>query len=333
MVRIKDIAEMAGVSTATVSNVIHGNTKKVSPATVEKIQEIMKRVDYVPSMGARMLAGKKSNIIGVIVGITRTKSMHHITDPFLSTILGAMEGEIYEHGYYMIFHQTKSTADINRLVSKWNVDGVITIGLSESENLILQKNMESPLISVDVYYKEDSVVNIGLDDFTGGYEMTKYLLSRGCRKIVFLADNDAGVDHERFLGYCKALEETEGEELEKLHEILPVSRDERLNFHSQNLEIYKNSDALFFASDYYAVEGVFFLQENGLDVPKDISVAGFDDNFLASMNRPALTTVHQNIEDKGVKAVRRLIELISGAPVSERNLKLPVKLKIRNTVK
>lgn len=333
MIRIKDIAEMAGVSTTTVSNVIHGNTKKVSPANVVRIQEILEQTDYIPSMGARLLAGKKSNIIGVIVGEYAETSRPHITDPFLSTILGAIENEIYIHNYYMFFHQANSPEDIRLLVSKWNVDGIITIGLSEEDNLEVQKHRETSMVSIDVYYGKKSITNIGLDDYGGGYQMGKYILGRGLEKILFLADNDNGVDHYRWLGVRNAMQEAGVDQIEECHIILPSQREQRFHAHKKNLQLYRQSNALFFASDFYAVEGISMLQEDGIRVPADISVAGFDDNFLAMTIRPALTTVRQDIEKKGKLAVDSLLKLLGGEQVAESDLILPIEIVVRDTVK
>lgn len=337
MIRIKDIAKLAGVSTTTVSNVIHGNTNRVSPETIQRIQKIIQEVDYIPSMGARMLAGKKSSIIGVIVGINRNKTMQRITDPFLSAILGEIEAEIYKQEYYMIFHQADTAEDIMHLVSKWNVDGIITIGLSEKVNQMIKKMIVMPMVSVDVYYESleqmEDIVNIGLDDYQGGYQMAEYLISRGLHSILYLAECDIGVDRQRYLGACDACRKQGNITNITIEAIqLPAERDKRLKLHMQNLSKYKEADALFFASDYYAVEGMFFLQKNGIRIPDKLSIAGFDDNFLAEMSNPTLTTVHQDIEQKGTEAVKALIKLIQGDSLDRNDKKLPVKIIVRESV-
>ena len=104
MVRIKDIAKEAGVSPTTVSNVIHGNTKKVSKSNIDKIQKILEEHQYIPSMSALMLAQNRSRLIGVLIGGVDGKRRSIEGDPFTSIMLSALELEIYRKNYYMLFH-------------------------------------------------------------------------------------------------------------------------------------------------------------------------------------------------------------------------------------
>ena len=104
MTTIKDIAKAAGVSVTTVSNVIHGNAGRVSPATIEKIQQIMKEMHYIPNMGARMLVRNQSKIIGVIIHGYREAKDGTFHSPFTAEIIGAMEREIRLNGYYMMLY-------------------------------------------------------------------------------------------------------------------------------------------------------------------------------------------------------------------------------------
>lgn len=332
MIRIKDIAELAGVSTTTVSNVIHGNTKKVSPDNIERIQALLEKTGYIPSMGARMLAGKCSNIIGVITDEYKEKGRRHITDPFLSAILGAVESEIYENGYYMFYHQAENPENIRQLVSTWNVDGIITIGITEKDNLELHRYQSTPIVSIDNYYEEKEVVNIGLDDYGGGWCMAEYILAQGFEGLCFLADNDVGVDHMRWLGVRDAMVKAGTENPHAYHIILPRDRNLRERLHKENLSMYLRCGALFFASDFYAVEGMSLFQEQGIRIPADLSVAGFDDNFLATTIKPELTTVRQDIEAKGRLAVKSLVSLIRQEGVTNPEIRLPVELIVRKTV-
>lgn len=333
MIRIKDIAQMAGVSTTTVSNVIHGNIKKVSPANVEKIQTLLEQTGYIPSMGARMLAGKSSRMIGVILPLDKKRSLRQITDPFLSTILGAIEAEAYRENYYMIFHQADSSEDMHLLVSKWNVDGVISICMPDEINEKASELLHIPMVSVDGYYKKAGICNVGLEDEKGGYEMAKYLLGQGHRNLYYLADGRVGSNGMRWRGVHRALKEAGVEEIQSRFLVISHSFEERRAFYQAQLETLKNADALFFASDYYAIDGIQFLDSQGIRVPEDVSVAGFDDNFLASLCRPALTTVHQDIEEKGRLAVHMLVGQIEERKGEEKEIRLPVRLVVRGTVR
>ena len=162
MIRIKDIAKEAGVSPTTVSNVIHGNTKKVSKANIDKIQKILEKNQYIPSMSALMLAENRSRLIGVLIGEREGKRRSIASDPFTSVILNSLELEIYRQNYYMLFHLANSQEESWKLAATWKVEGLITLGLSSEENLELSEKCQIPLVSIDNYYGEKKVANIGL---------------------------------------------------------------------------------------------------------------------------------------------------------------------------
>lgn len=205
MVRIKDIAKEAGVSPTTVSNVIHGNTKKVSKSNIDKIQKILEEHQYIPSMSALMLAQNRSRLIGVLIGGVDGKRRSIEGDPFTSIMLSALELEIYRKNYYMLFHMSSTSEENWKLAATWKVEGLITLGLTAEQNIELQKRCQIPLVSIDNYYEgRERAENIGLQDFEGGFKMGNYLIENGMKKILFLSDNDIGVDHERWLGLQRA---------------------------------------------------------------------------------------------------------------------------------
>ena len=117
------------------------------------------------------------------------------------------------------------------------------------------------------------------------------------------------------------------------HIIIPKGRKRRIAFYEKNLaRLSQEYDALFFASDYYAVEALAGLDDMGIRVPYDVSVAGFDDTESSRMCRPRLTTVHQDVEEKARRAVKKLFEFIQGGREISLADKLPVKLVIRDSV-
>lgn len=332
-IRIKDIAAQAGVSPTTVSNVIHGNTKKVSKATIEKIEKLLSDVEYIPSMGARMLAENRSRIIGVLLGSKADKRRSGQGDSFANLIISALEYEIYKRNYFMMLHMSSTTVENIQLAATWNVEGLITVGLSVQETLRIQNRCKAPVVSVDNYYGEEKVANVGLDDWQGGYEMGRFLAGAGHKSLLFLADNDVGVDHFRWLGFRKALEEAQLSCGEEQHIVFSGNPQRRMGFYEKNMELLLSQDALFFASDYYALEAVNYLQDKGVQIPEDVSVAGFDDSEYAVIARPALTTIRQDVGQKGVAAVEKLFSFIEGKKNVKMDEKLPVRLVIRDSVR
>lgn len=246
MIRIKDIAKEAGVSPTTVSNVIHGNRKKVSEETVKKIEKLLKEREYVPSMGARMLAGGGTRVIGVLVAEPDGEKRHAEGHSFANIIIRSMEQEIYRRNYYMLLHFTSTPEEGIQFAATWNVEGLITIGFGTADNIRLQGSLSAPMVSIDVYYKDERMANVGLDDRGGGLLMTKYLLETGHKRIGFVSDNDIGVDHERWEGVCRAQEEYGAKESLVQHIIIPEERNIRTDYYRKNLErISREYDALF----------------------------------------------------------------------------------------
>ncbi len=180
MIRIKDIADRAGVSPTTVSNVIHGKTGRVSKATVEKINRILKEMEYVPSISARMLANNSSGLIGVALGFMKKGNASSFEDPFVSAMLGNLEYQIREHGYYMMLVARHEQDDIMQQALGWNFDGMIAMALKEKEIAELSERLGKPLVTIDQYLSPElGVRSITMDDRGGAYQMSQYLIGKG----------------------------------------------------------------------------------------------------------------------------------------------------------
>ncbi len=338
MITIKDIAELAGVSPTTVSNVLHGRTEKMSPETLEKVKKVIKEQNYVSNMAGRLLANYGSRIIGVIMTYERRNDINAIQNPFYSEIVGALEKNIRKEGYYMMLYTSGSAEESIQMALSWNVEGLIILGCPPCDCRKLREQLDKPVVFVDTYFEDDpdSYDNVGLRDYEGGYLMTEYLLRMGHRRIAFLADEEhpVGVDYERLNGCRDALRACGITPSECDYIPLPFRLEERDRLiRSLCAERIRDYTALFFASDFYAIDAVNVLFSEGISVPEDISVVGFDDNVFAVECRPQLTTVRQNISDKAFHAVKKVMELITGTPSSERNIRLPVELVLRSSVK
>lgn len=338
MVSIKDIANLAGVSPTTVSNVLHGRTEKMSADTLQKVRKVIKEQNYVSNMGGRLLANYGSKIIGVIMTYGRRNEVSVVQSPFYSEVLGDLENEIRKKGYYMMFYTSGDVEESIQMALSWNVEGLIVLGCLPYDCKKLRDRLDKPIVFIDSYFEDDSdsYDNVGLHDFEGGYLMTSHLIQMGHRKIAFLADAEypVGVDYERMMGYQKALKENALEVSNNDYIQLSYKQGERVQqmreFSKKRIRDYS---ALFFASDFYAIDAVNIFFEEGLKVPDDISVAGFDDNIFAIECRPKLTTVKQNISDKAFYAVDKIMKIIKGKNEGSHNIRLPVKLIVRESVK
>ena len=334
MIRIKDIADRAGVSPTTVSNVIHGKTGRVSKATVEKINRILKEMEYVPSISARMLANNSSGLIGVALGFMKKGNASSFEDPFVSAMLGNLEYQIREHGYYMMLVARHEQDDIMQQALGWNFDGMIAMALKEKEIAELSERLGKPLVTIDQYLPPElGVRSITMDDRGGAYQMSQYLIGKGHKKFLFLSDCDLGVDHYWWLGVRQAMEEAGIEDFESRHIVIPWNPEQREKAYEEMLPFFKKQTALFFSSDYYALEASNFLQNRGIKVPEEISIAGFDDVTYATLARPKLTTVHQMVDGKARRAVEVLMHLIQDEPVQKDIPPLPTTLVERESVR
>ena len=168
MATIKEIAQRAGVSTTTVSNVIHGKTKKVSPANIQKIENLIREMGYVQKMGLRVLNKEKSQLIAVVINHHKDFKDSVIGDPFYGKIIGFIEKYVQELGYYLMLYSAKDTDKIFQMVMGWDVDGVIAISFSKSNCEKIYQLINKPIVSIDAYGEldagqENHVLNIGLD--------------------------------------------------------------------------------------------------------------------------------------------------------------------------
>jgi len=334
MPTLKDIAKEAKVSVTTVSNVIHGNNKRVAKETVEKINMIIERINYVPNMTARSLVNNSSKIIGVINHVVPGKSGNFISDPFHSVVIAGIEEKLREKGYYLMIRNVFSEDDLFSLLRNWNMDGLILIGLFQDMFFERLTNADVPFVLIDSYIDNHKVLNIGLEDCKGGYMATKHLIDKGHRNIIFASPIIVknGVVEERFKGYKMALEEAN----------IPF---ENKNIYQQEITIEDGIDlghrlsyrsdvtAVFATADILAAGIISGLNEQGKRVPNDFSVVGFDDLYISSLTAPRLTTIHQDAQEKGKVAAQSLIAVIEGESIENNNVILPVTLIERHSVK
>ncbi len=209
MVTIRDIAAATGVSATTVSNVIHGKSSRVSAETIQKINTAIKELGYVPNMSARSLVSNSSKVIGFVNHVITHENTNFMDDPFHSAAIGAIETALRENGYYLMLRTVETAEELVTFLQTWNVDGLFFTGIFKDKFYDSLKGFCIPVVLIDSYVKNPEYCNVGLEDFNGSYNATKYLLENGHRKIGFASPSikDGGVLQERFLGYKAALAE------------------------------------------------------------------------------------------------------------------------------
>lgn len=340
MITIKEIAGALGVSTTTVSNVIHGKTREVSPQTVERVQKYLDEVHYVPNINARNLAQNRSKIIGVVLMREYYEDVNLFRDPFAMELIGSLERAISAAGYFMMLYISDSVSQVIQYISTWNADGLVLFATAEDAALKISRIYKKPVVFIDTYITKGSVrnlnqwyVNIGLDDEEAAYEAVQYLIGCGHKKIAFLTRNMLGEDHLRFRGYLRAMQDAG---LQSGRDDLLFAYDAGTGEHHTYEELARraqNYTAVFCCSDTSAIYLINALEESGVHVPDDVSVIGFDDNSAADLSRPALTTVHQDITEKGRLAVEFLLQMVDGNVPTRHTVLLPTHLVIRKSVR
>lgn len=184
---IKEIANSLGVSTATVSNVIHGHLEKMSPETTQLVRKKLEQYQYIPNMGARMLAKGDSEIVGVITNYPNREEKFALQDPFVSEMIAALENAIRARGYYTMLRAAQTAAEIHRISQTWNAVGLIVMGLQANQCRELVEATRKPIVFVDCYFDEgEQYNNVGLDDLGGMRQLTETLLKLGHRNMLLV---------------------------------------------------------------------------------------------------------------------------------------------------
>ena len=325
-VRISDIAEELGLSTATVSNVIHGKTKKISDETVQKVMSLLEERQYIPSMAGLLLAQNSSKIIGIFINDHEKYEGHTFEDFFISSSINHLSNEIENNGQFMMLKKTKSAEDIIKFASMWNMDGIVVIGFCEQDYTYLRNHMRIPFVVYDgLCDNPERFLNITIDNFSGGYQVGCHFKELGHQKAICISDNKIGGDLDRYKGFCEGFASDDITFLQ-----IPMLKEDRWMFYKQNLGTLKNATAIFAVSDYYAIDVICFLKEQGLSVPKDISVAGFDDIPMCQMVTPTLTTIKQDGALRAKLAIEKLKDLKEQKKIDS-EIALPVSLITRNS--
>ena len=325
-VRICDIAEELGLSTATVSNVIHGKTNKVSDETVQRVTALLEERKYIPSMAGILLARNSSKIIGVFVNDHEKYEGHTLDDCFIASSLNCLSTEIEAAGQFMMVKKARSAEEIIQFASMWNMDGIVVIGFCDPDYQYLRNHMRIPFAIYDGFCeKPERLLNLTLDNFDGGRQVGRHFRELGHRAALCVSDNDICMDGERFRGFCEGFAPGRAELLR-----IPMQRERRWAFYRSHLEEFRRVTAVFAVSDHYAIDLMHFLLEQGISVPGELSVAGFDDTPMCEMVSPTLTTVRQDGALRAKLAVQKLRELREGKEIRTEQ-KLPVSLVVRNS--
>ena len=330
---IKQIAERAGVSVASVSNVINGNYHKVSAQTRERIEKIIKESDYTPNAMARSLATQQSRMISLVIPNIGDYFTFN-SNPYYAELIAEVEKYVRARDYCLMIRCIERCRDIVPMLSSWNVDGALFAGASSEEIREVRKNLQCPAVFIDSP-GEDGAACVGVDDYRGGYLSAQHLLNNGHRDIAFAAPHfgTEGVIFERFRGFSDACRDRGVELLpEDIFEVDTIESNSIIAGNDIALSPKKYT-AVGVMSDLSACGIIEGLRQCGKRVPDDISVIGYDNLPVCSFCTPKLTTISQDIELKAKKAGDLLFSMMGDKEERTVFEKIAVKLEERESVK
>jgi len=332
-ISIKEIARLSGVSVATVSRVINNNGR-FSEETRKKVLDIIEKYQYNTNSIAKSLRMNKSNTIGIIVP--------DISNEFFSTIVHNIESYFFERGFSTFICNTdkskeKEKAYIKSLDSKM-VDGIICIsGQEEIEDSILSRDI--PIACIDRRPRmSKNLAMVESDHFMGGYLATKHLIEKGCKDIILLSKkSNLSSVKDRIEGYKKALYEYSYPFSSE--SIVETINDSKHNIDNARETIHRELingrtfDGVFATNDWLALGVVRELISEGLDVPNDVKIVGFDDDTIASYSEIPLTTIRQNVHQIANVVSDVFYKLLTEEKVAKKRtyIKIPVELIERET--
>ncbi|MDE7313513.1 MAG: LacI family transcriptional regulator [Eubacterium sp.] len=309
---LKDVADKAGVSMMTVSNVVHGKTSRVSAKTIERVNAIIEECGYVPNLSARSLSNKSSNIIGIILSIYEEETTENfLENPYISTMIGTIEQELRGNGYYTMVRSISHESDITALLKNWNVEGIIF--LHPDFEAYLESFMQTASVPIAVFdssLASPELINICSDDQKGLYLSTKYMINHGHTHIAFVADYEGNhILTGRFQGYRRALDESGISFRPEYVLTYPPSYEGGIAA-GKKIASMNHLTAAVATADICAIGVMEGARLGGLRVPADLSVIGYDNLALCQYTMPKLTSISQDIPQKARLATRLLLEKI-----------------------
>ena len=328
MTTIRDVAERARVSTTTVSHVVNG-TRKVDPGTAARVEAAIEELGYRPNALARSMRRGRTHTVGIVIP--------DIANPFFGDLARSLEDHLFEAGYSAIICNSdgevaKESRYLDVLLSK-KVDGLLLIAASQpSEGLVHLAEKGPPTIIVDRELDELPLSHVLVENHRGGYLAGRHLLDLGHRDIgIIEGPGGLGTSARRLEGFQAALEEA--------GIALSQERIFRGDFRAASgrsamdgwLRNGRPPSAVFAENDLMAVGALSAAHAADVEIPRDISVVGFDGIAFGADVTPPLTTVTQSVNDVAGAAVGLLFERLRDSTSPVRFVELPVTLTVRGS--
>lgn len=330
---MQDIAKLAGVSPGTVSNALN-DRKGVGKDTKLKIIKIAEELGYFHNR-------KKSEekIIRLILFKKHGYVLSSDTQ-FFSALISACENECRQRGYELlisqIIHGEQAKEDIFKIVNQSKIDGIVLIATEMEENDFVHfENVDTPIVMLDSYFGTKSYDSILINNVRGAYVATKYFINNGHTRLGFLGSTKNISNFEcRYRGFINAINDSNLRFREDDKILIEPTLDGAYRDMKEFLSNHKRDlpTALFALNDIMALGAMKAMQEEGIKIPKQVSVIGFDDIPFSSLSNPNLTTMKVYTDEMGRLAIKRLCEKIENEDEVSLKIEIDTKLIERNSV-
>lgn len=327
MATIHDVAKLAKVSIATVSRVMSG-ADPVNPKTQQRVQEAMEQLNYRPNGLARNLRSQKTNVIIALVP--------DIKNPFFSEVIRGIEDGARKEGFNVLIGSTDSdkekTKEYMALLDESRADGIILTTTQADQAFLEEFAAKSPVVLACEYIPGSDIPSVSIDNESAARKITKHLIELGHTRIAhIMGPSNVVLSQARLNGYTQALRQHGIMEDELLIQEGDYTLHSGYLITRKLLSINRIPTAIFAANDEMAIGAMRAIHESGLQVPKDISVVGFDDINISSYVTPSLTTIQQPRYEIGQRSVNMLIKLIRSEPLEQSQVVLEDTLVTRES--
>lgn len=325
-VTIDHVASLCGFSKATVSRVMNkeGNVK---PSTVERVEDAIRSLGYIPSSAASALSGGKSRTIAVLLPDVMTE--------YYASLLSGVEAIAEESNYNILLKMRNNKKALIDLVNSNKVDAFIlrNTGLQPVDHdfLVALKRRGIPFLFIGKPPVDDDSPAILIDNVGGARQMARHYAGHNFRKILFIAGPKDNLDsNDRLYGFKIGLSEAEHnpEKLDVMHGDYSKASGYQAIREALDANTY---DAVFCANDHMALGAILLCRERGIRVPEDVAVTGFDDTFFSEFLLPPLTTVQQPMHEIGAAAMEMIVQILERHVPREHKIILPTRLVIRQS--
>jgi DNA-binding LacI/PurR family transcriptional regulator len=326
--QMADIARLAGVSTSTVSRALAGSSL-VNDETRARIMELARSLKYTINIGAQNLRLKQNRTVGVVIPYD-SATRQHLSDPFFLGMLGSLADALTEQGFDMLVSRVDAE-ELDAAAAPFDtgrVIGIVLIGQWRHHDQLNQLAARHvPIVVWGAQLPQQLYCTVGGDNVSGGALATAHLLAQGRKRIAFLGDTNLPEVAQRYQGYCEALAAqgmAPDPQLQVPVSFLPEGGQQAVQ------ELRRRAvpfDAIFACSDLLAMTAINTLRAQGVDVPAQVAVVGYDDIELSNYFHPPLSTVRQPIRAAGQALVAALLELTEGREAPSRQL--PTELVVR----